>query len=46
MEIKKYLKYAYCDENDINKIIAVIDKETPQNIIDEFKKKYDEVEFE
>ena len=44
MDINKYLKYAYY--NEVNKLIAVLDKETPQEIIDEAKKIYNEVEFE
>lgn len=41
--MNQYIKYAFYD--DINKKIAIIEEDTPKEVIEELKKEYDEIKF-
>jgi len=42
-DYKEYLKYSFYDET--NSYIAIIEKNTPKEIIEEMKKHFDEVKY-
>ncbi len=42
--INKYIRYTYYDDN--KKLIAIVNKNIPKEVMEELSKEYDEVKFE
>lgn len=42
--LNKFIKFEYL--NEYNKFVVIVMKETPQNVLDELKMKYDQIEIQ